>query len=63
MTNFEKITRNTQTLAEVIKDCQEMFYCGQCPALEMCRDLSGLNAVDCYAMIAIWLESEVIEND
>lgn len=34
MTNFEKITQNTQTLAEAIKDCQEMFYCGQCPAYD-----------------------------
>lgn len=63
MTNFEKITQNTQTLAEVLKDCQEIYYCGQCPAFDFCRDLSGLEAVECYDMIQKWLESEVAEND
>lgn len=61
MTNYEKITETTQALAEVIKDCQEIYYCGQCPAYDYCRDLSGMEPSDCYAMIREWLEQEVEE--
>lgn len=59
MTNFEKITESTQTLAEVLKDCQEIYYCGQCPAYNMCKDLTGIVPLECYDMIRDWLESEV----
>ena len=61
MTNFEKITQNTQTLAEVLKDCQEMYYCGQCPAYNFCKDTSGIDANECYLIIKKWLESEIEE--
>lgn len=63
MTNFEKITQSAQTLAEVLKDCQERFYCGQCPAYDFCKGINGMIPSECYEIIKQWLESEVVEND
>lgn len=62
MTNFEKITQNTETLAEIL-DTYNTDYCINCIARDCCEYIEHYVFTGCANIIKKWLEQEVNYND